>query len=199
VNASSLKSAYHWPEAPLSIVKTSTSIRPPIAVDPADQGADPDRLFRQHAGYVAGVAIRLLGRDVEVDDVVQDVFLAAFRGLGALRDPGAVRAWLTKVAVRIGMRRLRWRRLRRTFGLDVDHGYDELPDPSLSAEDRHVVARIYTLLDRLPAAERVAWTLRYVEDRAASEVAALQRCSLATAKRRIARVEDAIRRELAHD
>jgi RNA polymerase sigma-70 factor (ECF subfamily) len=199
VNVSSLKSAYHWPEAPPSIVKTSTSIRSPIAVDEAEDVADPDRLFRQHADYVAGVAIRLLGRDVEVDDVVQDVFMAAVRGLGALREPRAVQAWLTKVAVRTSMRRLRWRRLRRTFGLEAGHGYDDLPDLSLSAEDRHLVVRIYGLLDALMVADRVAWTLRYVDDRSATEVASLQHCSLATAKRRIARVEAAIRRELTHE
>jgi RNA polymerase sigma-70 factor (ECF subfamily) len=201
VNAPSLKSTYHvhWPKVPLPTVKPSSAITPPAVVEESDDSADPDRLFRQHASYVAGVAIRLLGRDVEVDDVVQDVFMAAVRGLGALRDPGAVQAWLTKVAVRTSMRRLRWRRLRRTLGLDGSHGYDDLPDPSLSAEDRHVVARIYVLLDGLAVADRVAWTLRCIDDRSATEVANLQRCSLATAKRRIARVEAAIRRELTHE
>jgi RNA polymerase sigma-70 factor (ECF subfamily) len=199
VNVKSLKSAYDWPQAPPSIVKTHSSIRLPVAVEEPDDVGDPDTLYHHHARHVAGVAIRLLGRDVEVDDVVQEVFIAAFRGLGALRDPGAVRAWLTKVAVRSSMRRLRWRRLRRTLGFDGDQSYDDLPDPSLSAEDRHVASRIYTLLDRLPAADRVAWTLRHVEDRSAEDVAGLQRCSLATAKRRIARVDGAIRLELSHE
>ena len=201
MNAPSLKSTYHphWSKAPLPTVKTSSALTSPVVVEESDDFADPDQLFRQHAGYVAGVAIRLMGRDVEVDDVVQDVFMAAVRGLGALRDPGAIRAWLTKVAVRTSTRRLRWRRLRRTFGLDTSHGYDDLPDPSLSAEDRHMVGRIYLLLDGLIVVDRVAWTLRYVDDRSAAEVANLQRCSLATAKRRIARVEAAIRRELTHE
>lgn len=138
----------------------------------------------------------MLGRDHEVDDVVQEVFLAATRGIGALREPAAVRAWLTKVAVRSAMRRLRWRRVRRTFGFDGDTGYHELPDPSLSAEDRTVVSRIYRLLDRLVTADRVAWTLRQIDGRSAEEVARVCGCSLATAKRRIARVDEAIRREL---
>ena len=153
-------------------------------------------LFRCHAGYVAGVAIRLLGRDHEVDDVVQEVFTAAVRGIGALRDPAAAKAWLTKIAVRASMRRLRWRRLRRTFGLDGGAGYDDLPDPTSSAEDRALVTRIYQLLDRLPAADRVAWILRQAQDRSPEEVARLSGCSLATAKRRIARVDEAICREL---
>lgn len=160
---------------------------------------DVASLFRRHARYVAGVATRLLGRDHEVDDVVQEVFLAATRGLAALREPAAVQAWLTRVAVRVAMRRLRWRRLRRTLGLDGGASYDDLPDPTLSAEDRVVVTRIYRLLDRLPAADRTAWLLRQVENRPAEEIARLCDCSLATAKRRIARVDEQIRKELGDE
>jgi transmembrane sensor len=40
-------------------------------------GLDIDALFMRHSPYVAAVALRLLGRDDEVDDVVQDVFLQA--------------------------------------------------------------------------------------------------------------------------
>ena len=96
------------------------------------------------------------------------------------------------------MRRLRWRRVRRLLGLDAERGYEDLPDPSLSSEDQLVVSRIYALLDRLPVADRVAWTLRRVDDSPAEVVAALCNCSLATAKRRIARVDEAIRQELGH-
>jgi RNA polymerase sigma-70 factor (ECF subfamily) len=144
------------------------------------------------------VATRLLGRDAEVDDVVQDVFLIAFRGVGALRDPAATKAWLTKVAVRVSTRRLRWRRVRRLLGLDAHAEYEDLPDPSLSSEEQVVVSRIYALLDRLPVADRVAWTLRRVDHNPAEVVATLCHCSLATAKRRIARVDEAIRQELGH-
>ena len=42
---------------------------------------DTESLFASYAPYVAFVAIRILGRDDDVDDVVQDVFEAALRGL----------------------------------------------------------------------------------------------------------------------
>ena len=50
--------------------------QPPLALDAA---------FRVYAPYVAAIAFKLLGRDHEVDDVVQDVFLAGHRGLASLR------------------------------------------------------------------------------------------------------------------
>ena len=46
---------------------------------------DPDYLFRSHARYVAAIAHRLLGREHDVDDTVQEVFLS--RHPRSLRNP----------------------------------------------------------------------------------------------------------------
>src|SRR5262249_4130419 len=123
-----------------------------------------DELVRTHAAYVAGLAYRLLGRDAEVDDVVQDVFLALVRFHGSVRDPNAVRGWLATSTVRLSQRRLRARgyRLRHWFGL-------EEPEPSrmlaagASAEEHLALARVHGALQGVSASARVAWILRYVE------------------------------------
>jgi RNA polymerase sigma-70 factor (ECF subfamily) len=151
----------------------------------ADCPADLDGIFRRYAPYVAAIAHRLLGRDHEVDDAVQDVFTAAVRGIGALRDPDAAKAWLARVCVRVARRRLQRRRMRALFGLDEAAKYESVADDSASPEDRALIRRIYGLLDELPADERVAWALRYVEGERLEAVATLCGCSLATAKRRI--------------
>ena len=56
-------------------------------------------LFERYSQYVATIAFRLLGRNDEVDDVVQDVFLQVHRRLSTIR-PDAVRGWLAVVTVR---------------------------------------------------------------------------------------------------
>src|SRR5438552_1874722 len=89
--------------------------------------------FRRYSSYVAAIAIRLLGRDDEVDDVVQDVFLAAQGGLGKLRDPDAIKPWLATVTVRIARRRLRMRKLRQVVGLGSGGGYEDLAAPGAAA------------------------------------------------------------------
>ena len=72
----------------------------------------------------------------------------------------------------------------------------ELKSDGVSAEDRVLLANVYRVLDRVPTAERVAWSLRYVEGVALDEVARLCECSLATAKRRIAAAQAQIHEEL---
>jgi RNA polymerase sigma-70 factor (ECF subfamily) len=142
-------------------------------------------VFREHAGFVATVAFKLLGRDEEVDDIVQDVFVIALRGLDGLRDPAAVRPWLAAVTVRLVHRRLRARRLRRWCGLEDAPEYETLQAPGATPEDRALLARIYEILDQLPVDQRVAWCLRFVHGYRLDFVAEACGCSLATAKRRI--------------
>jgi len=157
-----------------------------------------DDIFRQYAPYVAAIALRLLGRVDEVEDVVQDVFLQAHRGLGGLRDPAALKGWLATVTVRTAHRRLRSRRLRFLLRLVPAYDYEILAQPDLSAEESARVAEIYALLDKLPAKERLAWTLRYVEGEQLTRVAELTGVSLAAVKRHISAANKRLG-ELAHE
>lgn len=158
------------------------AVSPPSTVEQA---------FRAHLRYVSAIALRILGRDDEVDDVVQDVFLAAFKGLRALREMDAIKGWLATVTVRVATRRLRRRKLRGFFGLD-EHQYDDVAAQGASPEQRALLASVYALIDKLPVNERIAWTLRHVEGMQLDDVARACGCSLATAKRRIAAAHEKI-------
>jgi RNA polymerase sigma-70 factor (ECF subfamily) len=156
-----------------------------------------EELYRAHVVFVATLAYKVLGRDDEIDDIVQDVFMAALRGIAALRDPSAVRPWLGSVTVRVVRRRLRLLRLRRWWGLLDAPEYESVAAPGATPEDRATLARIYTILDELPVDQRVAWCLRHVEGYELAAVAGACECSLATAKRRIAAAHAAVTEEFS--
>jgi len=147
---------------------------------------DLDELFRQYAVYVGTIAYRILGTRDELDDVVQDVFLRAHRSLRLLRSPGAVASWLATVTVRVSQQRLRTRRLRRWLHLEEPRSH-EPADPGASPETQAAVSAIFRALDRVPTDARVAWSLRYLQGERLERVAELCGCSLAAAKRRIAK------------
>lgn len=172
---------------------------PPSAIGAEAGPLGLDEAFRRYSPYVATVCLRILGRGSEVEDLVQDVFLAAQRGLGNLRSPEAVKGWLVTVAVRQARKRLRARRVWALFGLDEVPEYAELADPAASPQDRALLAAIYRVLDGLPAAQRIAWTLRYVDGERLEEVASACGCSLATAKRWISSVQATLREALADE
>ena len=160
-----------------------------------------DQAFRAHASHVASVALHILGRSDEADDLVQDVFMKAGAWVSRLREPSALRAWLTKVTVRLAWRRLRRRRWRTVMGLEGGrYDYGEVANHErLSPEDGAFMAEVYRILDRIPARERLAWTLRHVEGERLEDVAAHCGCSLATAKRWIAAAATRIDQEIGHE
>jgi RNA polymerase sigma-70 factor, ECF subfamily len=169
----------------------------PARAAASDAPVSLDGAFRAYAGYVAAIALKLLGRDHEVDDVVQDVFVAGHKGLRALRDPDAIKGWLATVTVRVARRRLWLRKFRSFLGEDEAGGYANVASNAASPEERSLVAELYAALDELPVEQRVAWVLRHLEEEDLASVARACSCSLATAKRRIQAAHEAIERRLA--
>ena len=161
----------------------------PAVASVATTPVDFESLFRGYARYVAGVALKLLGRDGEVDDVVQEVFLRAVKGLKRDDNHDALKGWLATVTVRVASRKLKQRRLARWLQLDQAPGYLEVAAATAGAEDRLLLGRVFAALDELRVSQRVAWSLRHLEGEPLDEVARLCGCSLATAKRRIARAQ----------
>lgn len=155
--------------------------------------------YRAHGAYVTRVAIRFLGRSSDVEDVVQEVFLDAIRGMERLRHPEAARGWLVVLTVRKARALLKKRRALYFLGLDDGGDYAELADAGASPEQSLRIADLYRLLDGLPTEQRLAWTLRYLENERLEQVAAACECSLATAKRRIAAAHAVLAAELSDD
>lgn len=181
------------------------SRRPPLilvpAILPAGNGGPLSplgELFRAYSAYVAYIAVRILGQDDDVDDVVQDTFMEAARGLSSVREAGAIKGWLGTIAVRVASRKLKVRRLRRFLGLDEGRASVQQVFAGADGEQMAQLAHIYRLLDLMPARQRIAWILRTVEGETIEEVARLSDCSTATAKRWVKSVDQHIERNLGH-
>ena len=156
-----------------------------------------EELFRRFSSHVARIGYRLLGRHDEVDDLVQDVFLVAFKHRSQLRDPYAIKGWLSTITVRTARRRLRMRRIRHFVGMDSPQALS-LSQPGATPEDETLLNRVYALLDQVSVEQRLAWTLRYIEGERLEQVADRCGCSLATVKRRIAATHSFLQAELDH-
>ncbi len=149
-----------------------------------------EAFYRRYVKAVWCTALRLVGNRSDADDVVQDTFVEAFRDVDKLRDPARMRGWLLQIAVHQAHRRFRRRKLARKLGLDrstEDGLLEALAKPGTSAEARAELACIDRVLSKVTANQRFAWMLRHVEGLSLEEVAQACNCSLATAKRRIAR------------
>lgn len=151
-----------------------------------------EALYRRHVVFAIHLATRIEGSSRDVEDVVHDAFIKAWSRIGDLAEPAAFKSWLGSIVVFAVRSRLRRARLMNLLGLGRVHDpvdLDSLASPSASPHVRAELAQIYALLRTRPADERIAWTLRSVEGQELETVARLTGWSLATVKRRIAKVQ----------
>jgi RNA polymerase sigma-70 factor (ECF subfamily) len=130
---------------------------------------------------------RLLGPGEEHEDLLQEVFLRFFKRVAHLRDPAAVRGFLTGIAIHVvhaeitRRKRLRWLRLTPT---------GDVPERSVGpvdADAREAVVRYYRLLGDLSSKDRSLFVARTIEGLTLEEVAAVHGVSVSTAQRRLGR------------
>jgi len=121
-------------------------------------------LYRRYARMVHGILLARVPPG-EVDDLVQDVFLAALRQLGALRDAGAFGPWLAAIA-----------RNRARDHYRGAAGFSELPSdlaaPAPATLDVEALALLRWIVRTLPEAYRETVILRLVEGMTGPEIAA---------------------------
>lgn len=154
-------------------------------------------LYVRHYERVRARITRLLGRSPDVDDVLQDTFVAAFRDLHQLTEGGRFDVWVCGIAVHQVHRRLRRRQLLSRLGFvqlgfiqpEYEPTLHQAADPAASPETVLLLKQLDAALGQLGPRQRVAWMLRYVEGFQLDEVAEQCRTSLATTKRDIAQAE----------
>jgi RNA polymerase sigma-70 factor, ECF subfamily len=128
---------------------------------------------------------RLLGADVEHDDIVQQVFVRILRAGPRLRESDKLAGWIYAITVNTVHGELRRRQVRRFFWRDSPpttlHG-----DFVREVEMRDLLVSAKSVIEKLPPGERIAFVLHYVDRHSTSEIADICGYSLSTAKRRLA-------------
>ncbi|MDI4635489.1 sigma-70 family RNA polymerase sigma factor [Pelomonas sp. V22] len=141
-------------------------------------------------------ARQLAGSDVAADDVSQEVWLRALRGIARLRDGAKLRPWLFGIAHRVLMDRLREQfRLPLVSEGDIDlEAMPAVDDDTPDVESE--LAALRDGLARLPTLECEVLTLFYLRELSLDEVAQVLAVPLGTVKSRLYRARRLLRRQL---
>ena len=119
-----------------------------------------EALYRQYARTVHGILLSRVPR-LDVEDLVQDVFVAALQQLPSLRNPSAFACWLAAIA-----------RNRATDHLRRAPRTTELPENlEASQPDRTEAVLVLGVIRTLPEAYRETLILRLVEGMTGPEIA----------------------------
>lgn len=153
-----------------------------MAGEPAGGAALHDR----HQAYVRRVLVRVLGPDADLEDLIQEVFVAAIDSIERLLDARALRPWLAAISVNCARVELRRRTRSRFLRLMPGGELPEVAAAQATPEIDEAVRATYRVLGRLSAGERIPFALRFIEGMELLEIAEACQMSLATTKRRLA-------------
>jgi RNA polymerase sigma-70 factor (ECF subfamily) len=181
--------------------------RPQAPREPAPSAASHaalDALMRREGGRMLALARRFCGNEAEAEDLVQDVFLQAFRRWDTFDGRSKPSTWLYTIAARACRRRKRGRAggPRKPVSLDAllplgDVSIGVVPDEAPgAAEHADLRTRVEAAVAALPAAFRMPFVLREVVGFTPGEVAAILDLAEATVRTRVHRARLLVRAAL---
>ncbi len=131
-------------------------------------------LYRQHANRLYNLVYRMAGRS-EADDLLQDVFLQAYRKMGSYKGESSLGTWLYRLATNLCLDHLRSRQGRMAGMTDSLEDEDAAPaaSPERPAEAHAARMDLEMAIETLPPSYRAAFVLHDVEGYQHDEVARL--------------------------
>lgn len=160
-------------------------------------------LYARHRGLVWSVSHRYLGNPEDAEDMVQEVFIRAYRGLDSFAGRASFRTWLFQITVNVCLNERR-RLARRPSQVKVQLEDLKLPDPSQTpgqpAGRQHEL--LHAALMTLAEPDRQILLLREFESLPYAAIADMMQLGLSAAKMRVTRARIALHqaiRELEED
>jgi RNA polymerase sigma-70 factor (ECF subfamily) len=172
-----------------------------------------DEMVGRYWDRIYAMVNQLLRNSQDAEEVTQDAFIRAHRGLVNFRGDSAFSTWLYQIATNLARNRYWywWRRKRdKSVSFDAPMGTDnsstladlipaEVETPDDITVTQEFVSRIAQGMERLSAKHREILTLRNIKNMSYEEIAAILNISVGTVKSRIARARESLRAKLGED
>jgi RNA polymerase sigma-70 factor, ECF subfamily len=152
-------------------------------------------LYRKHAGKVYALCLRLMGDRSAASELMQDVFIRAWRSLSTFRGDSAFSSWLHRLAVNTMLENVRSDSRRETRVLAMDDT-SRLPGAARSS-GIELKMDMDEAIASLPRGARLAFVLHDVEGYQHQEIARQLSVSVGTVKAQLHRARRLLRERLA--
>lgn len=148
------------------------------------------QLVAQYQDRVAGLAFRLLGWGHDVEDVVQDVFVAVLQNLSSFRGQSRLATWIYRITVNECRRHRRKRLLRLNFWRQPKPSVEDGPPRAATIE---IQQQVRSAVAALAQPHREVVVLRYLEGLDIPEIAQILGLSRNAVEVRLSRARDRLR------
>jgi RNA polymerase sigma-70 factor (ECF subfamily) len=169
-----------------------------------------DSLVMKYSNRMFQIAFGLLGNREDAEEVVQDAFVRAFRGLKSFRGDASFETWMHRIVVNLSRNKYQWNK-RRGFhvnvsmtleGRDADEAAlgeemnipDSTMDPNRLVEGKEFEQSVAEGIGKMPEKLREVMVLRHVHEMPYERIAETLECKVGTVKSRLARGREVLRR-----
>jgi RNA polymerase sigma-70 factor (ECF subfamily) len=156
-------------------------------------GADDfEHIYRQYAGRIYALATRMSGSPSEGEDLLQEIFIHAYKKLDGFRGESSVGTWLHRLAVNYCLDYLRSTRRKMA---NLTTAIDAAPGLEPAIRDERAAHRIdlERAIRRLPDGCRELFVLHDVEGFNHQEIAAMLEISVGTSKSQVFKARHRLR------
>lgn len=164
-------------------------------------------IMTRYREKIFSVALALLRNRADAEEIAQDTFIRAHRGLARFRGDSSLATWLHRIAVNLARNRYWYffrRRRHATLSLDCALSDDseatfadlvatDAPNPAREAATDEFSALVATCMEKLDARHREILTLRNLLNHSYDEIAQSLGINVGTVKSRIARARGNLR------
>jgi RNA polymerase sigma-70 factor (ECF subfamily) len=168
-------------------------------------------IMERYRTKIFAVAHSLLRNRADAEEIAQDTFIRAHRGLARFRGDSSLATWLHRIAVNLARNRYWYffrRRRHSTLSLDYSIGEEsnatfaeliasDAANPAQETACGEFAALVAACMEKLDERHREILTLRNVLNRSYEEIAAALSLNVGTVKSRIARARQNLRAQLA--
>lgn len=144
-------------------------------------------LVNRHQRAVYGVVCRMIDDKDDVDDVVQEVFVQAYRAITSFRGNAAFSTWIYRIAVNTSIKQMKKSKIRQAASIDdpvtglgdtLQASDVECPEvlAERSARDRALKEAI----DALPEKHKAVVVLHYFQNLTCEDIAKIMECTVGT-------------------
>jgi RNA polymerase sigma-70 factor (ECF subfamily) len=160
-----------------------------------------DDIVSANSNEVAALALRLMGWSEDIEDIVQDVFFSAYKGLKKFRAESSIKTWLFRITINQCRKQQRRKLLRKRFVSSFQSSHKLTYGKIGSKNNMHLelAEKTRSAVGKLPCKYREPMVLKYLQDISIKEIASILNLSTNAVEVRLNRARQKIRQMLAED
>jgi len=168
-----------------------------------------DSAFREvveaSQGLVYNTALGIVQNQEDAEDVAQEVFVQLYESINSFKGESKLSTWLYRITVSKAMDHLRRKKRKKRFAFiqslfganeELIHDPPDFVHPGVALDNKEKSRELFRAIDKLPAKQKIAFTLNRVEGLSYQEISSIMNLSIASVESLLHRARKNLRKTL---